>query len=341
MSENVLFSDMTMSSNEHPTFDLTAVSSHPSSALHPLHPLLQEAQAYARASQSSSTRRAYRTSWGQFASWCDGHQLASLPASPETVVLYLTHLIQSGRSVSTLERTLAALAAAHRAAGFSWPKGHPALAMVVTGIRRTHGKAPKKKTPLEDKALRSLVQLFDDSLRGLRDRALLLVGWFGAFRRSELVALSVGDARFEDEGLRLLVRRSKTDQESKGLEKGLPYTGDPRLCPVRALRRWLEAAKITEGPIFRAISKTGKLSLRALSDRSVARLLQAAAEAAGLDAREFGGHSLRSGFVTTAARRGKSLDAIMRQTGHRSERIARSYIRHATLFVDNAAAGIF
>jgi integrase len=166
------------------------------------------------------------------------------------------------------------------------------------------------------------------------------MGWFGAFRRSELVALTVADVKKEREGLVVAVRRSKGDQEGRGAEKGIPYASSPALCPVRALEAWLETASITEGPIFRGVDRHGRVAAEGLSDRTVARIVQRTAEKAGLDPKAFAGHSLRAGFATTAAKKGKSLDAIMRQTLHKSEEVARSYIRHAKLFDDNAAVGL-
>jgi integrase len=174
----------------------------------------------------------------------------------------------------------------------------------------------------------------------LRDRALVTLGWLGAFRRSELVALDVGDVRFTDEGLIVRLATSKTDQEGQGVEKGIPYAGNPATCPVRSLRAWLEAARLESGPLFRPVTRHGQLGERRLSDRAVALVVKRLAARAGLEPAVFAGHSLRAGFATTAAQRGKSLDAIMRQTGHKSERVARGYIRHATLFTDNAATGL-
>ena len=191
-----------------------------------------------------------------------------------------------------------------------------------------------------DQELAALLATLDDGLRGLRDRALLTMGWFGAFRRSELVALDIADVTKEREGLVVAVRRSKRDQEGRGAEKGIPYASNPALCPVRALAAWLEAGRVESGPIFRGVDQVGRVATEALSDRSVARIVQRAAEAAGLDPTTVAGHSLRSGFATTAAKKGKSLDAIMRQTLHKSEQVARGYIRHAKLFDDNAAVGL-
>jgi integrase len=211
----------------------------------------------------------------------------------------------------------------------------------MAGIRRRLAGAPvAKKAPAKDDELAALVGTLSADLAGLRDRALLTLGWFTACRRSELVALKHEDLEFAPEGLRVFVRRSKSDQEGHGLEKGVVYAGNHALCPVRALKAWLDASGITTGAVFRAIDRHGKMSEKRLSDRSVARIVQRAAERAGLDPKRYGGHSLRAGFVTTAAKKGKSLDAIMRQTGHRSVAVVRGYIRHATVFDDNPSSGL-
>lgn len=309
-------------------------------ALAPLEELVETARAYAADSRASSTRRAYLSDFALFEAWCAAQGLPSSPTTPAAVAVYLASLAERGRKPSTIERALAGIAWAQRSRGFAWAKGHPAIATVMTGIRRRHGTAPAQKAPVLDEVLVVLVGTLDDDLAGLRDRAVLTLGWFGAFRRSELVALTVADVAHVREGLVVAVRRSKGDQEGRGAEKGIPYASAPALCPVRALAAWLEASGIAEGPLFRPVDQHGNVGAAALSDRSVALIVQRAAEGAGIDPKTMGGHSLRAGFATTAAKKGKSLDAIMRQTLHRSERVARGYIRHAKLFDDNAAVGL-
>jgi site-specific recombinase XerD len=306
----------------------------------PLAHLVERAQAYAVDSRAGSTRKAYLSDFASFEAWCACQGLPSTPTTPAAVAVYLAALADSGRKASTIERALAGIAWAQRTRGFEWSKGHPAITAVMTGIRRRQTTAPAQKAPVADQELAALLATLDDSLRGLRDRALLTIGWFGAFRRSELVALTAADVKREREGLVLSVRRSKGDQEGRGAEKGIPYASNHALCPVRALAAWLNASGISEGALFRGVDKHGRLRGAGLSDRTVARIVQRAAEGAGLDPATVGGHSLRSGFATTAARKGKSLDAIMRQTLHKSESVARGYIRHAKLFDDNAAVGL-
>lgn len=302
--------------------------------------LVERAKEYAADARASSTRKAYEADFRSFEQWCAVQGLPSMPASPAAVAVYLTHLADRGRKVATIERALTGIVHAHRARGVDWPRAHPAIANVMAGIRRRVGTAPAQKAPVVDELLAAMLATLDEDLRGLRDRALLTLGWSGAFRRSELVALTVADVGRSSEGLIVKLRRSKGDQEGRGAEKGIPYASRACLCPVRSLDAWLGAATITEGALFRYIDRHGRVHAEALSDRSVARIVQRTAERAGLDPDTVGGHSLRAGFATTAAKRGKSLDAIMRQTLHKSERVARSYIRHAKLFDDNAAVGL-
>lgn len=306
----------------------TAIVAAPNSGLAALSPLVESAIGYAADARAEATRRAYAADWRAFETWCEDKGLPALPASAPSVAVYLAALADAGRKVSTIERALSGIASRHRTAGLPWPKGQPQIREVLAGIRRRLGSAPARKAPVGDADLAAIVATFGADLDGLRNRAIVTLGWFGAFRRAELAALAVSDVTFTADGLVVRIRRSKTDQDGHGSEKGIPYAGTPSLCPVRALRAWLDAAGIVEGSLLRA------------SGRTVARVVQRAARAAGLDATRFGGHSLRAGFATTAAKKGKTLDAIMRQTGHRSERVARGYIRHATLFVDNAAAGL-
>lgn len=302
--------------------------------------LVSGANAYAGKARSDRTRRAYATDFAAFVSFCAHHSLSSLPSSPATVAVYLAALAQKGRRPSTIERALAGIAFEHRRRGHAWFRGHPAIGAVMGGIRREMGMQPNQKRPVDDAELSQIVAAQGHDLAGLRDRSLLTLGWFGAFRRSELAALTVSDIAYRTEGIVVTVRRSKSDQEGHGAKKGIPYAARVDMCPVRALLAWTHAASVTDGPLFRAVDCHGHVSARALDSGSVARIVKRAARHAGIDPTSLGGHSLRAGFCTTAARRGKSLDAIMRQTLHKSERVARAYIRHASLFEDNAAGGL-
>jgi site-specific recombinase XerD len=305
-----------------------------------LEDLVARANGYAEDVRARATRRAYLTDFRSFEGWCAGHALPSMPAAPATVAVYLAALAGQGRRASTIGRALAGIADAHRQRGYPWLRGQVAIANVMRGIRRRHGTAPAQKAPLGDAELAAMVGVLGADLVGLRDRALLTLGWMGAFRRSELVALRVEDVTTTAEGLVVRVQRSKRDQEGLGEAKGIPYAAQEGLCAVRALAGWLRASGIASGPLLRAVGRHGRIGEGGLSDRSVARIIKRVAKCAGIDPATVAGHSLRAGFATTAARKGKSLDAIMRQTLHRSERVARSYIRHRGVFDANAAAGL-
>jgi integrase len=253
------------------------------------------------------------------------------------VALYLTWRAE-GHTVATIEQDLSAISAAHRAAGLDTPRSAAVVREVRSGIRRRLGVAPKVKAPLLAEDLEKVVAALPATLAGIRDRALLLVGFAAALRRSELVGLEVGDLEWTEEGLKLRIRRSKTDQEGLGRPIGVPHGKEA--CPVQALKAWLEAARITEGPVFREVTRHGRVGDKALSGRSIARVVQASALAAGLEASSDAGHSLRAGLATSAARGGKSERSIMNQTGHRSSAMVRRYIRDAELFRDNAAEGL-
>jgi integrase len=209
---------------------------------------------------------------------------------------------------------------------------------VLAGIRRTKGTAAAAKTPVLVDDLKRMVSRLPEGLIGVRDRALLLIGFCGAFRRSELVALDAADVASTREGLVLTIRRSKTDQEGEGRKIGIPYASHVETCPIRSLQDWLERSGITEGPLFRPINRHGKMASTRLSAAAVGEIVKKYAAAVGLDASEFAGHSLRSGLATSAAAAGPSERAIMNQTGHRSVNMVRRYIRDGSLFRENAVA---
>lgn len=290
-----------------------------------LAPLTEAARVYVAASRAPRTRDAYRAQWTAFSDWAGAHGLHSLPAAPETVALYLTARAQEGRKVSTLAQALAAISQAHSMAGHDSPRSSAVVREAFKGIRRTHGTAPSQKAPVLTTQLRSMVNALPATRSGLRDRALLLVGFSGAFRRSELVTLTVADVAVTIEGLTITLRRSKTDQEGQGHKVGLPYGSTAATCPVRSLQAWLMNAQITEGPVFRSVDRHGNLGA-ALSGRDVARIVKRTAEAAGIDPQAFAGHSLRAGLATSAAKAGKGAHAIMKQTGHRSVAMVTRYI---------------
>jgi len=284
------------------------------------------AQDYARANRAQNTMRAYRAAWRAFAAWCEAEGRPALPADALAVADYLAHAAQK-RKPSTLAVHVAAIRAAHKAAGHPDPTADERARAVLRGIRRVHGQPPAQREPLTLDDLRAMLRTCGDDLAGLRDKALLLVGFAAALRRSELVALDVEHIRLNGV-LRITLTRSKTDQEGQGTHKTIPRLADPELCPVRALRAWLDAAGIASGPVFRSVNRWGKLGRR-LSPYDVVRIVKRRAEAAGLDARMLAGHSLRAGFATQAALAGLDPIAIAEVTGHRNLNTLRRYIRAA------------
>jgi integrase len=310
-------------------------------ALAPSEPerLAARAREYIGAAKSASTLRAYRADWRHFEAWCRQEGLSALPAAPDTVALYLAGMAASFRP-STLTRRLTSINKVHRAAGHPPPAlmAHLSVGETLKGIRRVHGTGRTGKRPLFTEDLRTMIDALPQGPIGARDRALLLMGFAGAFRRSELAALRVEDVRQTKEGLLIRIVRSKTDQEAQGREVALPYGSTPQTCPVRAFRDWMEAARIREGPLFRRIDRNGRLNGRGLHKDSIGAIVKRAAVAAGLDPKVYAGHSLRAGFCTQAYMNGAREFDIMRQTGHRSLATLRNYIRGRGLFRDNAAA---
>jgi integrase len=287
----------------------------------------EQAREYARASKADNTKRGYSADWRDFVGWCETQALASLPAAPETVALYLTQLADHCK-VSTLARRVAAISQAHQAAGFETPTSAPTVRVVMQGIRRTKGSAPAQKAPALTADLVKMLDTLPATLLGTRDAALLLV------------ALNVDDLAFSTEGLTVTIRKSKTDQEGQGRKVAIPYGSNPQTCPVRAARAWLTAGEIAEGAVFRAINRHGTIQPGRLSDKAVALVVKRAAEAAGLDPANYAGHSLRAGLATSAAAAGVSERAIMEQTGHKSVTVARRYIREGNRWRDNAAGKV-
>jgi site-specific recombinase XerD len=299
-------------------------------------PSLDLALEYIRASKAENTLRGYRADWREFHAWSEGHGLCPLPASPETVAAYIAEC--AGRlKVGSIQRRLNAIAEAHKAMGLDSPTHAAVVANTMKGIRRTKGTAPVQKAAALTDDIRAMVDATDSGVIGARDRALILLGFAGAFRRSELIALDVADCSFCKDGLTVTLRRSKTDQDGVGRKVGIPYGGNPDTCPVRTVQGWIEQAAISSGPLFRSISRHGKVRPGGLSSNDVARVVKKLAERAGLDAAKYAGHSLRAGHATSAAIAGASERSIMNQTGHRSVQMVRRYIRDGSLFRDNSA----
>lgn len=275
-------------------------------------------RAYVEASKARNTIRAYTSALRDFKTWCNEHDAYALPARPQTVVDYLTELADRKASVSTIQTRAAAIAFAHRANHADDPTADESVKILLQGIRRTLKTAPTQKAPITRDDLIALLRTTTPDVRGKRDRALLLVGFAGAFRRSELAALSRSDVRFVPKGMEITLRRSKTDQSGVGYIKHIPALSNSPLCPVRALKVYLRAAEITEGAVFRKVDRWNKVSRKAINAHTVARLIKRLCERAHLPQKDFAGHSLRSGFVTQATADGVADWQIMRVTGHKS-----------------------
>lgn len=298
--------------------------------------LEDEARRYIATSRSASTLRAYASDWRAFLSWCDRHHRTPLPADPATVALFIADMARTSKA-STIQRRLSALSVAHQSAGMPSPTGDIVVRSTWAGIRRTIGVAQVGKEALLTENVRAIVEVLPDTLIGNRDRCLLLLGFASALRRSELVALDLADIADTHDGLVITVRRSKSDQAAEGRQIGVPFGANPNTCPVRAYRRWVNAAALESGPVFRSVRRHGVLGTERLSDRAVALIVKRRAEAIGLPSDGFAGHSLRSGMATSAARAGATEVQIMAQTGHKSLPTLRRYIRRGSLFSDNAA----
>lgn len=293
------------------------------------------ASEFVEQSIAPATVRAYTSDFADFVRWCDQHDLYSLPASPESVVRYITDLA-GNRKPSTITRRLSSISIVHRAGGHQSPTQDLWVQKVMSGIRRSIGTATTEARPLMLGDLHLMLAHIPPSPIGLRDRAVLLAGFAGGLRRSEIVAINVDDLDERPEGLVVHIRRSKTDQEGHGRDVALPYGHHEQTCPVRAVGTWRASAGIEDGPLFRAVDRHGNVSPDRLSAQSVNLLIKRAAERAGIEPSRISGHSLRAGFATTAAANGASERAIANQTGHRSMNVLRSYVRHGSLFTDNA-----
>jgi len=303
---------------------------------------------YAAAARAKNTVRAYRFAWADFTDWCQDQEVRSLPANADDVARYIGELAQRGLKTATIQLRLASIAQAHKAADQEPPTRAAAVRMVWAGIKRTHGTAQDGKSPLllEDlRAANARLQRSRSSKRGprlrlWRDRAILLVGFATACRRSELVGLEVADVVLSRAGATITLRRSKTDQEGAGRKIGVPWGSSPELCPLKALQAWQDAAGITTGPLFRAVDRHGNVGDRALSSDAVALIVKARVAQIGLDPARYAGHSLRAGLATSAAAADVSERTIAQQTGHKSMDILRRYIRDADLFRHNAAGAL-
>lgn len=304
-----------------------------------LRSLAEQAQGYVESAKSEATLKAYRSDWKHFTSWCDQHSLDALPARPESVALYLASMA-GVKAAATIQRRLTSIAEAHRLQGLPTPTTDAVAREAWRGVRRVFGTASHGAAAITTSELRTIVGTLDDRLIDVRNRALLLLGFAGALRRSELVSIDVEHITETADGLVLRLQRSKTDQMGEGHELGLPYGSTLSTCPVRSYRGWIEASGISTGPLFRPVNRHGRLGQSRLSDRAVADVVKAAASRAGFDPRLFSAHSLRVGLITSAAAAGVPERDIMRHSRHASVQVMRQYVRTATVWQDNAAAAV-
>lgn len=299
---------------------------------------VEAARDYVAAARAPATRRAYASDWRLFLAWCDARGIEPLPASPEAVAVFLAAEARAGIRPSTIGRRLAAIGYCHAQAGFDPPQQRPgALAIrdALAGIRRTHGVARSRKRAADGDMLRDMLRACEgDTVRAVRDRALLAIGMAAALRRSELVALTLDDVGVTAEGLTITVRHSKTDQEGAGATIAVPE--GRRIRPKALLLDWIARAGFAEGPVFRKLTPQGRLTPKPMSDRGVALVVKARAAAAGYDPAQVAGHSLRAGFLTEAARQGATVFKMKEVSRHKSLEVLSDYVRSHELFRDHA-----
>ena len=293
-----------------------------------------------KSSKANNTVRAYKSDFNDFGLFCAQNGFKSLPSEPKIVSLYLTHLSTKDIKMSTLKRRLVSIGVIHKLKGHYLDTKHPIIVENILGIKRRKGSIQKSKKPLLISNLKLLIKVIDEEniedLKKFRDRSIILMGFSGGFRRNEIVSLDYDDLDFVTEGIKINLKRSKTDQFGEGSVKGLPYFANTQYCPVLSLKNWIEISKISSGPLFRKISKGNKLLENRLTDQTVALLIKKYLNIAGIDSKNYSGHSLRSGFATSAAEAGAEERTIMAMTGHKSTEMVRRYIKDANLFKNNA-----
>ena len=292
-----------------------------------------------KSSKANNTLRAYKSDFKDFDAFCAKHGLNSLPSEPKIVSLYLTHLSKNSK-ISTLRRRLVSISMVHKLKGHYLDTKHPIIIENLMGIRRVNGSIQKGKKPILIKHLTSIINVINElkieEIKKFRDKSILLIGFGGGFRRTELISLNYEDLEFVPEGLKITIKKSKTDQFGEGMLKGLPYFSNEKYCPIVNLKKWLEISKIKSGSIFRRFAKGSILTDKRLSDQSVVLLIKEYLKLAGIENENFAGHSLRSGFATVAAESGADERSIMAMTGHKSAQMVRRYIKEANLFKNNA-----
>ena len=292
-----------------------------------------------KSSKANNTLRAYKSDFKDFGAFCAKHGLSSLPSEPKIISLYLTHLSKNSK-ISTIRRRLVSISIVHKLKGHYLDIKHPIITENLLGIKRVKGSIQRGKKPLLINHLKSIINVINEQqneeIKKFRDRSIILIGFGGGFRRTELISIDYEDLEFVPEGLKITIRRSKTDQFGEGMIKGLPYFSNEIYCPVVNLKKWLEVSKIKTGPIFTRFSKGSLLTKKRLTDQSVVLLMKKYLNLAGIENKNFAGHSLRAGFATVAAESGADERSIMAMTGHKTTQMVRRYIREANIFKNNA-----
>jgi len=296
-----------------------------------------------KSSKANNTLRAYKSDFKDFGAFCAKHGFDSLPTEPKIVSLYLTHLSKNSK-ISTLRRRLVSIGMVHKLKGHYLDTKHPIIIENLMGIKRVKGSIQKGKKPILINHLKSIINVIDqqkiDEIKKSRNKTIVLVGFGGGFRRTELISIDHEDLEFVPEGVKITIKRSKTDQFGEGMVKGLPYFSNELYCPVINLKKWLELSNIKSGPIFRRFAKGSVLTNNRLTDQSVVLIIKDCLNLAGIENKNYSGHSLRSGFATVAAESGADERSIMAMTGHKTTQMVRRYIREANIFKNNALSKI-
>ncbi len=291
-------------------------------------------------SKAKNTVRAYKSDFRDFSLFCSKNNFKFLPTNAKIVSLYLTHLSTKEIKISTIKRRLVSIGAIHKLKGHYLDTKHPVIIENIMGIKRRKGSFQKGKKPILINNLKKIVNVIDqlnkEKIKKIRDRTIILIGFSGGFRRNEIVSLDIDDLDFVTEGLKINIKKSKTDQFGAGTLKAIPYFNSAKYCPVISIKKWINESKIKSGPLFRRFQKGSKLSEKRLTDQTVALLIKEYLNLSGIDSKNYSGHSLRSGFATAAAESGAEERNIMAMTGHKSPEMVRRYIKEADMFKNNA-----
>ncbi len=302
--------------------------------------LQQETLKNLQNSKAANTVRAYKSDFEDFGLFCIKNGFNNLPSEPKVVSLYLTHLFTKNIKISTIKRRLVSIGVIHKIKGHYLDTKHPAIIENLMGIKRRKGTVQKSKKPLLINDLKKIIDVInkekEPDIKKLRNKSLLLIGFSGGFRRNEIVSLDLEDVEFVFEGVKITIKKSKTDQFGEGMIKAIPHFENSLYCPVSALKRWINISKIKNGPIFVKFSKGSKMTSNRLTDQSVALIIKEYLLKAGIDNKNYSGHSLRSGFATSAAEAGAEERSIMAITGHKTTEMVRRYIKESNLFKNNA-----